>query len=211
MTYGYYDYGSYRGRFTPKPTKYKGIQFRSRLEAQWAMFFDACGWEWEYEPEVGLIGWIPDFLIRGQNEDVLVEVKPYNPDRMMEWQSTTCKCMDAVAKRAGRTDWYPDTELVALVGYEKPQPILFLGNGLCSNPALPLHQPIGTLASVDGNITRAVLLRSAKTGRYDICAEVGAAQCPFTDEEWSDGNMMPANSWDLWVAAKNKSQWKPKK
>lgn len=32
-------------------TRYKGYNFRSRLEARWAVFFDALGVEWEYEPE----------------------------------------------------------------------------------------------------------------------------------------------------------------
>lgn len=34
-----------------KPTWYAGIQFRSRLEARWAVFFDALGIPWSYEPE----------------------------------------------------------------------------------------------------------------------------------------------------------------
>jgi len=32
-------------------TEYRGYLFRSRLEARWAVFFDACGVDWEYEPE----------------------------------------------------------------------------------------------------------------------------------------------------------------
>jgi len=32
-------------------TYYKGCHFRSRLEARWAVFFDALGVEWSYEPE----------------------------------------------------------------------------------------------------------------------------------------------------------------
>ncbi len=32
------------------PTNYKGLLFRSRLEAQWAHFFDDLDWPWEYEP-----------------------------------------------------------------------------------------------------------------------------------------------------------------
>ena len=32
-------------------TRYKGYRFRSRLEARWAVFFDALGIEWQYEPE----------------------------------------------------------------------------------------------------------------------------------------------------------------
>jgi hypothetical protein len=57
-----------------KPTHYKGCEFRSRLEATWAAFFDLCGWNWEYEP-LDLTGWVPDFVLRG-DKDVAVEVKP---------------------------------------------------------------------------------------------------------------------------------------
>jgi len=32
-------------------TFYKGYRFRSRLEARWAVFLDALGVKWEYEPE----------------------------------------------------------------------------------------------------------------------------------------------------------------
>jgi len=54
------------------PTSYKGVNFRSRLEATWAAFFDLCGWEWEYEP-VDLPGWTPDFILE---KKIAVEVKP---------------------------------------------------------------------------------------------------------------------------------------
>lgn len=33
------------------PTYYKGITFRSRLEARWAIVFDELGIKWQYEPE----------------------------------------------------------------------------------------------------------------------------------------------------------------
>jgi hypothetical protein len=32
-------------------TRYAGCHFRSRLEARWAVFFDALNIEWQYEPE----------------------------------------------------------------------------------------------------------------------------------------------------------------
>jgi hypothetical protein len=38
------------------PTEYKGVKFRSRLEAKWAIFFDTLGIEWEYEPQGYEIG-----------------------------------------------------------------------------------------------------------------------------------------------------------
>ena len=50
-------------------TEYKGYRFRSRLEARWAVFFDACGVKWEYEPEGYDLGngtyYLPDFLLHG--------------------------------------------------------------------------------------------------------------------------------------------------
>ena len=56
------------------PTTYAGVNFRSRLEARWAAFFDLCGWKWDYEP-LDLDGWAPDFLLKGKIK-ALVEVKP---------------------------------------------------------------------------------------------------------------------------------------
>lgn len=56
------------------PTKYAGVQFRSRLEARWAAFFDLCGWKWDYEP-IDLEGYIPDFIVAFERP-LLVEVKP---------------------------------------------------------------------------------------------------------------------------------------
>jgi len=49
-------------------THYKGYRFRSRLEARWAVFFDALGIEWEYEKEGYDLGgaglYLPDFFCR---------------------------------------------------------------------------------------------------------------------------------------------------
>jgi hypothetical protein len=56
-------------------TRYKSINFRSRLEAKWARFFDLLGWKWAYEP-IDFKGWIPDFALYGNNDLVYVEVKP---------------------------------------------------------------------------------------------------------------------------------------
>lgn len=56
-------------------TKFDGVQFRSRLEAKWAAFFNLKEWKWEYEP-FDCNGWIPDFLLLDPWQ-MLVEVKPY--------------------------------------------------------------------------------------------------------------------------------------
>jgi hypothetical protein len=57
------------------PTRYRGVNFRSRLEAKYAALFDLLGWKWSYEP-IDLAGWIPDFAIEGKPVPILVEVKP---------------------------------------------------------------------------------------------------------------------------------------
>ena len=64
------------------PTMYRNRQYRSRLEARWASFFDRIRWAHEYEP-VDLGKWSPDFIIyynhsRSFNGKTprLVEVKP---------------------------------------------------------------------------------------------------------------------------------------
>ena len=57
------------------PTVYKGIEFRSRLEAKWAVMFDQLGWPWEYEP-VDFKGYIPDFHIDFGLTQFFVEIKP---------------------------------------------------------------------------------------------------------------------------------------
>jgi hypothetical protein len=62
-------------------TKYNGYRFRSRLEARWAVFFDALGLKWEYEKEgfdLGKYGWyLPDFWIPGN--EVWIEIKGQQP------------------------------------------------------------------------------------------------------------------------------------
>lgn len=59
-------------------TSYKGYRFRSRLEARWAVFFDALGIRWEYEKEGYDLGdtgyYLPDFWLPDYDE--FVEIKP---------------------------------------------------------------------------------------------------------------------------------------
>lgn len=60
--------------FNAIATTYRDFEFRSRLEAKWAAFFDLCGWKWSYEP-IDLGGWIPDFALG--ERPTLVEIKPF--------------------------------------------------------------------------------------------------------------------------------------
>lgn len=69
-------------------TYYNGYRFRSRLEAKWAVFFDALGVDYEYEPEGFKLQnkecYLPDFKVkchgvRGRSDeepfDLFIEVK----------------------------------------------------------------------------------------------------------------------------------------
>jgi len=59
------------------PTVYRDVEYRSRLEAKWAAFFDQLGWQHTYEPFDG-DGYIPDFLVHDGHyaSPLLIEVKP---------------------------------------------------------------------------------------------------------------------------------------
>jgi hypothetical protein len=59
-------------------TVYKGYQFRSRLEARWAVFFDGIGIKWDYEEQgFDLNGcwYLPDFHL--SDFPCFVEIKPH--------------------------------------------------------------------------------------------------------------------------------------
>lgn len=64
----------------PIETVYNGYRFRSRLEARWAVFFDAAGIEYQYEPEGFELQdgtkYLPDFYL--PLFDMYVEIKPSN-------------------------------------------------------------------------------------------------------------------------------------
>ncbi len=76
-------------------TTYRQYEFRSRLEAKWAAFFDLCKWPWSYEP-VDYNGWIPDFAIG--DRPTLVEIKPFF--KIEEWSDAIKKiCASGCTQR----------------------------------------------------------------------------------------------------------------
>lgn len=69
-------------------TYYRGYRFRSRLEARWAVFFDALGVRWAYETEgfeLGDVRYLPDFWL--PDHRAWVEIKPEKPEyNGLEWK-----------------------------------------------------------------------------------------------------------------------------
>lgn len=86
----------------PIQTEYKGYLFRSRLEARWAVFFDACHVRWEYEPQGYVLDngmyYLPDFLLHGVDgrggPDLYVEVKGVMTKADAEKIEAFCNCTD---------------------------------------------------------------------------------------------------------------------
>lgn len=76
----------------PIETVYNGYRFRSRLEARWAVFFDAAGIKYEYEPEGFVLEngkwYLPDFYL--PKIEAYVEIKHNNlgDDELYEAEDT---------------------------------------------------------------------------------------------------------------------------
>lgn len=65
------------------PTTYRGIELKSRLEAQTALLLDRIGWEWVYEPGSYMlpngVSYTPDFLIMDHN--LVIECRGYDSQK----------------------------------------------------------------------------------------------------------------------------------
>lgn len=112
----------------PIPTKYKGITFRSRIEAIWAVFFDTLKWDWRYEDQYYSLpsgNYLPDFYF----PDILShgEVKPsdFTPTERL-------KCTELSLL-------LPDTQIIQLVGYPAFKPLTIIENGALLTQAVPVE------------------------------------------------------------------------
>jgi len=67
-------------KIKPKNTFYNGYNFRSRLEARWAVWFDCMEIKYRYETEgydLEKEGYLPDFWLYGDR--TWIEIKPDRP------------------------------------------------------------------------------------------------------------------------------------
>jgi hypothetical protein len=83
----------------PIETEYKGYRFRSRLEARWAIFFDAFSLDWDYEKEGFDLGdgiyYLPDFWINDTH--CWIEIKPTKPSK---------EEIEKCRRLADNTEWF---------------------------------------------------------------------------------------------------------
>lgn len=70
----------WRGVYTCTPTFYNQVRYRSKTEAQWAVFFDTLGIPFQYEPrkfDFGDFRYIPDFYL--PDLGIWIEIKGPGP------------------------------------------------------------------------------------------------------------------------------------
>lgn len=140
------------------PTYYKGIWFRSRLEARWAVIFELLGIEWHYETEgydISIangytIRYLPDFVLYGGVErcpdgPLYVEVKGRMTDQ------------DAIKIKAF-SDRYP----IYVVG-NIPEDIHDIANGIDTDCGVPFYN----FQTVDGDYFGAVI-GANKSGSWGL-------------------------------------------
>lgn len=121
-----------------RPTTYKGIEMRSRLEAGYAAWLDTMGWEWAYEPRAFASEdgqYLPDFRIEdvynrvaGECSHAYVEIKPHS------------RGLDIVFQRM-EVIW--DSEPKAQLLIQVPPPEVTMVHDLIISPAVYWWLPSG--------------------------------------------------------------------
>lgn len=193
------------------PTTYGGVNFRSRLEARWAAFFDLLGLSWEYEP-VDLKGYIPDFRLSLAETSLYAEVKPVDHTRGFD---------SAIAKM--QKAYYPDVLTFENSDFSEgvcvhdavskkllevcPHEFLFLG----STPLLRYNGPSGPPLAFGVLVSRPLLYET----RFAFVR--GAVVLTKTNVEGRDAiefryvqekGLLAVNYTQAWREAGNRVQWK---
>jgi hypothetical protein len=94
--------------YKPRTTIYKGIEMRSRLEADVAKFLDKHLINWKYEPmrfQDEKYSYLPDFMINYCNDLIFLEVKPTEEQAKNAIDQMTCILHK-----------YPNAKLSTIVG-----------------------------------------------------------------------------------------------
>jgi hypothetical protein len=100
---------------TPRPTTVYGCNFRSQLEARWAVFFTYAGIPWQYEPRLLPLpdgrNYLPDFLLW---DSVWCEVKPY----MRPSEKAECLALENPQQPVILLDGRPDYRMYLRLGQQ---------------------------------------------------------------------------------------------
>lgn len=166
---------------TAIPTTYAGTNFRSRLEAKWAAFFDLCAWPWHYEP-LDLAGYIPDFILTPPHAPILIEVKPL-------LTCTEQTAADAITK-IEKAGWDNEALIVGAIIHKD------------------LETPTIGLLRQDGSWADAYLHHCQKCGHMSFHHSEQTFFCRINGCYHGDGFLGVPEGWEaLWRQAGNLVQW----
>lgn len=173
------------------PTRYRSVQFRSRLEAKWAACFDLLGWPWEYEP-IDLNGYIPDFVL-GFHRPLLVEVKP----------ALTLEELVPHRKRIEASGWQHEALIVGARWWDG-------ASAQCSySDEAPVVGDVGEGNGVGWGWDRCELFHCLECGKPSLVESYGYWQCKRSGC-YSGNNhigVLSSAQW-YWHEAGNRVQWR---
>ena len=184
-----------RGPIKAIATNYRGIEYRSRLEAKWAAFMGLLGWQHTYEP-FDASGYLPDFLIHG-DRPFLVEVKP-------------AVTMDAFRAPIGKIT-------AGLLDHWK-RDILIVGVDRCreltATPPAKRRRRLdcwaSTTATGGGASTPALWFRCVRCGEIGICSDTNSYRGRPCGHYDGDDHLGPIGTGVLqryWANATNLTKW----
>lgn len=186
---------------SPIETRYRGINFRSRLEAKWAIFFDLLEWPWEYEP-IDLQGYIPDFILPFEHRSILVEVKP----------AMTVEELRGAVPKILASGWQDE---VLVVGAR----LLDLSNclGIMNDREWLYYEDDDETKLIDQtpeDWEMALLFRCREHGKIGFCNSIHSYRCRVCGAHDGDhhmnGHAFPEVD-DAWNAATNATQYRRKR
>lgn len=178
-------------------TTYKGLRFRSRLEARWAAFFDLLGWPWHYEP-LDLNGYIPDFVLPLEGGNILAEVRPAFTIPELK----------------------PHRDKILRSGWKGEALLLGVGPGLLNETGEPglgsLHEVNRPPWSGDGDGWEVATLSHSQTeeglnhwGFYAPFGDYTCRVCNLGGKEGRHGQLdLDTKIEELWFMAQNQTQWR---
>lgn len=203
------------------PTRYGGVNFRSRLEARIAGFLDTLRWNWIYEPDLQVGPVIPDFLLSEFSIPTVLECKPAASTieiaeartlmigRMAPWLS------HGVDREILKLDADPEADLaltdlalddlVQISIGENPRGcsrrVLVIG------PSLYRHHSDDGAVTIDGTHGFTLCTNGVDADHVGLASALGerCLHCAWPATAWMPGDMMRAE----WAKAGNLVQWRP--
>lgn len=192
---------------------YGGTQFRSRLEAKWAAFFDLAGWDWEYEP-IDLNGYIPDFVL-GFKEPLIVEVKPFLGSPF-DWDKQEHEAT-AVLEKIVESGWRGEGLLVGAALWTGPHAMGWVDSGgdpinagllFDTRISIGEHSLIEQRGLADRRVAYASPFgfKECCGGPVDVVGSFHCRKCGHHDEGPTLVNSQYLQNW--WREAGNRVQWR---